>query len=85
MFQNYMGESVGQHIGYELRMLYYEKLQRLSFSYHAGVHTGDLITRGILDVEGVSTEFPEALLFEFDEAGGIESVDIYIKQPPRTA
>jgi len=39
MIQNYMGESVGQHIGYELRMLYYEKLQRLSFSYHAGVHT----------------------------------------------
>jgi ATP-binding cassette subfamily B protein len=39
MIQNYMGESVGQHIGYEQRMLYYEKLQRLSFSYHAGVHT----------------------------------------------
>ncbi|MCZ6539969.1 MAG: ABC transporter transmembrane domain-containing protein, partial [Chloroflexi bacterium] len=38
MIQNYMGESVGQRIGYELRMLYYEKLQRLSFSYHAGVH-----------------------------------------------
>ena len=50
MFQSYMGESIGQHIGYELRMLYYEKLQRLSFSYHAGVHTGDLITRGIIDV-----------------------------------
>ena len=39
MIQNYIGESVGQHIGYELRMLYYEKLQWLSFSYHAGVHT----------------------------------------------
>ena len=62
MFQNYMGESVGQSIGYELRMLYYEKLQRLSFSYHAGVHTGDLITRGILDVEGVRMFVQTALL-----------------------
>ncbi len=62
MIQNYMGESIGQHIGYELRMLYYEKLQRLSFSYHAGVHTGDLITRGILDVEGVRMFVQTALL-----------------------
>jgi len=62
MFQNYVGESVGQSIGYELRMLYYEKLQRLSFSYHAGVHTGDLITRGILDVEGVRMFVQTALL-----------------------
>ena len=62
MFQNYMGESIGQNIGYELRMLYYEKLQRLSFSYHAGVHTGDLITRGIIDVEGVRMFVQTALL-----------------------
>jgi ATP-binding cassette subfamily B protein len=62
MFQNYMGESIGQAIGYELRMLYYEKLQRLSFSYHAGVHTGDLITRGIVDVEGVRMFVQTALL-----------------------
>jgi len=62
MFQNYMGESIGQNIGYELRMLYYEKLQRLSFSYHAGVHTGDLITRGIVDVEGVRMFVQTALL-----------------------
>ena len=62
MIQNYMGESIGQLIGYELRMLYYEKLQRLSFSYHAGVHTGDLITRGILDVEGVRMFVQTALL-----------------------
>ncbi|MDA1278734.1 MAG: ABC transporter ATP-binding protein [Chloroflexi bacterium] len=62
MMQSYMGESIGQGIGYELRMLYYEKLQRLSFSYHAGVHTGDLITRGILDVEGVRMFVQTALL-----------------------
>jgi len=29
MFYNYAGESIGQHIGYELRLLYYQKLQKL--------------------------------------------------------
>ena len=47
------GESLGQQLGYSLRLAYYEKLQHLSFSYHDRVHTGDLMTRGMLDVEGV--------------------------------
>jgi hypothetical protein len=37
-----------------------------------------------LDVDGVSTEFPEALLFDFDDEGLISRVDVYIKQPPGT-
>lgn len=53
MFQNYLGESLGHTIGYELRLAYFEKLQRLSFSFHDRVHSGDLVTRGMLDVEGV--------------------------------
>ena len=47
------GESLGQQLGYSLRLAFYEKLQHLSFSYHDRVHTGDLMTRGMLDVEGV--------------------------------
>ena len=47
------GEALGQRIAYSLRLAYYEKLQHLSFSYHDRVHTGDLMTRGMLDVEGV--------------------------------
>lgn len=35
-----------------------------------------------LDVDGVSTEFPEALVFGFDDAGRIRRVDIYIQRPP---
>ena len=35
----------------------------------------------ILDVDGVRTEFPELLLFDFDATGAIVRVDIYIKQP----
>lgn len=33
------------------------------------------------DVDGVPTEFPEALLFEFDAAGRIRFVDVYLKDP----
>jgi ATP-binding cassette subfamily B protein len=53
MLHNYLGESVGQHIGYELRMAIYDKILRLDFRYHDHTHSGDLITRGMLDVEGV--------------------------------
>ena len=49
----YLGEAIGQNIGYQLRIKYFEKLQKLSFSYHDRIHTGDLITLGILDIEGV--------------------------------
>ena len=53
MMQNYQGEAVGQLIAYQLRLALYAKVQRLSFSYHDRVHTGDLMTpRHPLDVEG---------------------------------
>ena len=53
MIHNYQGEAIGQSIGYELRLAYFEKLQRMSFAYHDRVHSGDLMTRGMLDIEGV--------------------------------
>jgi ATP-binding cassette, subfamily B, multidrug efflux pump len=53
MMQNYQGEAVGQLVGYDLRLGYYRKLQSLSLSWHDRVHSGDLMTRGILDIEGV--------------------------------
>ena len=34
------------------------------------------------DVKGVRSEFPEALIFEFDSQGAISGVDIYLKQVP---
>lgn len=58
----YLTEVVAQRIGYELRLLYYEKLQRLSFAYHDRIHTGDLLTRGILDIEGVRGFTSRAML-----------------------
>ncbi len=53
MVQNYQGEVVGHFIAHHLRLAYYRKLQTLSLSWHDQVHTGDLMTRGILDIEGV--------------------------------
>ena len=49
----YLGENIAQRVGCDLRLAFFEKLQRLSFSYHDRVHSGDLIARGILDLEGV--------------------------------
>ena len=58
----YISENVAQRLGYRLRMLYYEKLQRLSFAYHDRVHTGDLLTRGLLDIEGIRAFASRGLL-----------------------
>ena len=50
---NYCGETLGHHLAYRLRMAFYDKLQHLNFTFHDRVHTGELITRGMLDLEGV--------------------------------
>ncbi|WP_167480609.1 ABC transporter ATP-binding protein [Mesorhizobium waimense] len=62
MAQNYYGEAVGHQTGYELRLAFYEKIQRLSFSFHDRVHTGDLITLGLLDLDGVRMFFSTGIL-----------------------
>ncbi len=50
---NYCGETLGHHLAYRLRLGFYDKLQHLNFSFHDHVHTGELVTRGMLDLEGV--------------------------------
>lgn len=62
MVQNYYSEAVGHRMGYKLRLACYEKIQRLSFSFHDTVHSGDLITVGLLDLEGVRMYFSTALV-----------------------
>lgn len=53
MVSGFQSETIGQCVGRDLRMAFFEKLQRLGFGYHDHVHSGDLITRGMLDLEGV--------------------------------
>ncbi|QBX99945.1 ABC transporter ATP-binding protein [Rhodophyticola sp. CCM32] len=62
IFQNYFSESVGHNVGYMLRLAYYEKIQRLSFGFHDRMHSGDLITLGMLDLEGVRMFFSTGLV-----------------------
>jgi ATP-binding cassette subfamily B multidrug efflux pump len=53
MAAGYQSETLGQQVARDLRLAYFEKLQRLGFDYHDRVHSGELITRGMLDLEGV--------------------------------
>ncbi len=60
--QNYFSESVGHRTAYLLRLAYYDKIQNLSYSFHDRVHSGDLITLGMLDLEGVRMFFSTGLV-----------------------
>ena len=51
--QMFLGETLSQRVSNRLRMLYFDKLQLLSFSFHDHVHTGQLMSRGLSDIEGV--------------------------------
>ncbi|MDA0988121.1 MAG: ABC transporter ATP-binding protein [Chloroflexi bacterium] len=51
--QQYLGESLGQRVAYDLRNIYYDRLQRLSFAFHDIQRSGDLMSRATSDVEGV--------------------------------
>jgi ATP-binding cassette subfamily B multidrug efflux pump len=62
LVQNYFSESVGHHVGYELRLAFYEKVQRLPYAYHDRVHSGDLITLGLLDLDGLRMFFSTGLV-----------------------
>lgn len=57
MIHSQQAEVVGQSVGYRLRMDFYDKIQRLSYGFHDSVHTGELITRGMLDLESVASSF----------------------------
>lgn len=62
LVHNYFGETVGHRVAYDLRLAFYGQLQRLSFSFHDTVHSGELITRGLLDLEGVRMFFSTGVL-----------------------
>ena len=60
--QNYYSEAVGHHVGYRMRLAVYRKVQGLSFGFHDRVHSGELITLGMLDLEGVRMFFSTGLV-----------------------
>jgi len=62
LVQNYAAESVGHALAQDLRRAIYDKILRLPFSFHDRTHSGDLITVGMLDLEGVRMYFSTALV-----------------------
>jgi ATP-binding cassette subfamily B protein len=51
-YGGYEGERVSQKVAYQLRLDLFQQLQKLPFGFHDQIHSGDLITRGMIDLEG---------------------------------
>ncbi|KAF1047542.1 ABC transporter ATP-binding protein [Xylophilus sp.] len=67
--QGFCGEWLAQRVGQDLRLAFYDKLQRLSFADHDRYHSGDLLARGMLDLEGVRG---------FRESGVLRSITLLL-------
>lgn len=68
-FGSYVAEAVSQKVGYDLRIAFFQQLQRLSFSFHDKVHSGDLVTRGMLDLEAARA---------FIQGGMMQSLSLFM-------
>ena len=55
--QAYLAESVAQAVAYDIRNHIYDRLQTLSFAYHDGAETGQVMVRATQDVEVVRMFF----------------------------
>lgn len=53
--QGFLAARASQGVAYDLRNALYARIQGLSFSYHDRAQTGQLLTRGVSDVELVRT------------------------------
>ncbi|MEZ4553242.1 MAG: ABC transporter ATP-binding protein [Dehalococcoidia bacterium] len=59
--QTYLGETVGQHVAYDIRNEIYNNIQRLSYAYHDQVETGQIMSRATQDVENIRMFFGMSL------------------------
>lgn len=60
--QSFMSEKLGQYAAYDLRNDLFDKISRLSFSYHDRQRTGELMVRATDDVEKVRLFISQGLL-----------------------
>jgi ATP-binding cassette subfamily B protein len=58
----YLAEFVSQKTAYDIRNAFYDKVQRLSFSFHDQAQTGQLMSRATADVEAIRMFFGRGLL-----------------------
>ena len=61
-WQSYLSEYLSQKVAYDIRSMFYNHLQRLSYSFHDRSQTGQLMSRATADVEGVRMFVGFALL-----------------------
>lgn len=59
--QTYLGEYISQRVAYDLRNAIYDRIQRLSFSFHDKSQTGQLMSRATADVEAVRVFFNQGI------------------------
>jgi ATP-binding cassette subfamily B protein len=59
---SYFGESLSQHVAFDLRRDFYERIQTLSFAFHDQVETGQLMSRATVDVESARMFLGQSLL-----------------------
>ena len=62
----YNGEKIANGISADLRNIFHNKLQSQTYKYHDRIHTGNLMSRGILDIEGVKMFVTTGLLRTFE-------------------
>jgi ATP-binding cassette, subfamily B, bacterial len=60
--QTYLAEALSQRVAYDLRNMFYNRLQKLSYAFHDRSQTGQLMSRATSDVEGVRMFVGFALL-----------------------
>jgi len=60
--QRFFGERLSHYVGYDLRDAFYDKVQRLPFSYHDQTQMGGIITRAISDVDAIRTFLAQGLV-----------------------
>ncbi len=68
--RTYTTDSLSQKVTYDLRRLLYDKLQHLSFAFHDGEHTGNLMSKATADVEQIR---------RFVNLGLVRSLDVVLR------
>ena len=60
--EKYLTTSVSQWVAHDLRMLLYQRIQRLSLAEHGKARSGDLVMRVTKDIDAVQDFIDTALL-----------------------
>jgi subfamily B ATP-binding cassette protein MsbA len=60
--EKYLTTSVSQWVAHDMRMLLYQRIQRLSLAEHGKARVGDLVTRVTKDIDAIQDFIDQALI-----------------------